>query len=139
MDTLPDSGVRESFSTGSVRDSREKKGRFDLIPPRAQKRLALMYEMGAVKYGEGNFLLGQNFSRMLDSALRHLNQFKEGDQSQDHLASSVFNIMGIMEFQERISEGTLPESLDDMQKVRTGHDSIKSYEAFLESNGLSDV
>ncbi len=29
---LPDSGIREEMPTGSVRDSREGKGRFDLLP-----------------------------------------------------------------------------------------------------------
>lgn len=47
---MKDSGKREDFGTGAVRDSREGKGRYDLISPIALKRLAVVYEKGANKY-----------------------------------------------------------------------------------------
>lgn len=47
---VKDSGRREEFTGGAVRDVREGKGRYDLISPIAMRRLALVYEKGANKY-----------------------------------------------------------------------------------------
>src|SRR3954469_16270146 len=71
--TTKDSGARESFPTGMVRDTREGKGRFDLIPPIPLRRLAGVYERGAAKYDDNNWKKGAPYSRFLDSALRHIN------------------------------------------------------------------
>lgn len=95
-----DSGAREEMPTGSVRDTRVGKGRFDLVSPFAMTRLAGVYERGAVKYADRNWEKGQLFSRFLDSATRHLNSFAKGWVDEDHLAQAVWNIMAIMHFQE---------------------------------------
>ena len=52
---VADSGKREGFATGMVRDTREGKGRFELITPIALRRLALVYEKGAAKYAARNW------------------------------------------------------------------------------------
>lgn len=44
-----DSGCRQVFATGSQRDSRVGKGRYDLISPIALRRLAQLCERGAAK------------------------------------------------------------------------------------------
>ena len=49
FDAVNDSGSRQKFETGSVRDSRSGKGRYDLLPPYALKRLAQHFENGANK------------------------------------------------------------------------------------------
>jgi len=49
---LKDSGKREKMKSGSQRDSREGKGRFDLMPPRAELAVAKIMEAGAIKYGD---------------------------------------------------------------------------------------
>src|SRR5262245_9023412 len=82
-----DSGQREEFATGSRRDTRKGKGRFDLISVHAERREAELLERGAEKYGERNWEKGQPFSRCLDSVKRHLNQYLGGDRSEDHLAA----------------------------------------------------
>ena len=96
-----DSGEREEFTTGMIRDSREGKGRYDLLPVRALRRDALLYERGAQKYLDRNWEAGAPFCRFADSALRHLCQWLEGDDVEDHLAAVRFNIGAIMELQER--------------------------------------
>lgn len=106
-----DSGKREEMPTGSVRDSREGKGRFELISPFALSRIAGVYERGAAKYSSRNWEKGQPFSRFLDSALRHLNSFAKGWKDEDHLAQAAWNIMAILHFQELHSD-----ELDDMPK-----------------------
>lgn len=109
-----DSGVREEQGTGAVRDSRANKGRYDLLPPHAIRRLAQVYERGAAKYADRNWEKGMPFSRYLDSALRHIFQHLEGNRDEDHLGHATFNLLAVIEHQERIARGTLPASLDDI-------------------------
>ena len=68
---VKDSGKRQEFKSGAVRDIQEGKGRYDLLPPIALERLARHYENGAKKYGESNWQKGMPLSRYLDSLIRH--------------------------------------------------------------------
>jgi len=111
---VKDSGEREEFPTGSVRDTREGKGRYDLLPTYAISRLAKHFENGAKKYGDRNWEKGQNLSRYLDSALRHIFKYLGGSRDEDHLAASAWNVMAFIETQERIEAGVLPPELNDM-------------------------
>lgn len=108
-----DSGERENFDTGSRRDSREGKGRFDLLPFRAIRRVAKVLERGAAKYGPRNWELGQPQSRYLDSALRHLADYAEGKRDEDHLAQAGFNVLALIDQEERRDK--LPEELFDIE------------------------
>ena len=109
-----DSGVREEFVTGSRRDSRVGKGRYDLISPLALRRLALVYERGAKKYGDHNWVKGQPVGRYVDSALRHILQYLEGDRTEDHIAQAAWNCFSIMHTEEAIQRGLLPAELYDL-------------------------
>jgi hypothetical protein len=115
-----DSGKREEFSTGSLRDTREGKGRFDLIPTKALKRLAQLYERGATKYGDHNWTKGQPITRYIDSAMRHLTQVLEGHTDEDHAIAVAWNAFVIVETLEMIEAGKLPPGLDDRLKLYTG-------------------
>ena len=110
---VQDSGKREEFITGSRRDTREGKGRYDLIPTYPIYRLARHYENGAVKYGEHNWTKGQSISRYLDSAERHLQKYKNGDKDEDHIIACVWNLFSIIQTQEWIDKGILPKELND--------------------------
>ena len=59
-DAVKDSGKGRKWNTGSVRDTRTNKGRYDLLPVYAIKRLAQHFEHGAVKYGDRNWEKGNN-------------------------------------------------------------------------------
>jgi len=109
-----DSGVREDFPTGSQRDTRAGKGRYDLLPAYAIGRLARHYENGARKYRDRNWEKGQPVSRYLDSALRHQFRWLDGSRGEDHLAAAVWNLLAIIETQERVRLGRLPAGLDDL-------------------------
>ena len=111
---VKDSGVRENFETGSKRDSRNGKGRFDLLPFYAIQRLARVYENGAIKYGNNNWRLGQPCSRYLDSAIRHLFKAGGGWKDEDHFAQAIWNIAAIIETQKMIELNKAPENLDDL-------------------------
>lgn len=103
-----DSGERQDFESGARRDIQTGKPRYDLIPPGPLKRLAELYARGAEKYGESNWELGMPMSRITSSLMRHMEQFREGDVSEDHLAAVTWNALALMYFQ-----GT---SWDDMPK-----------------------
>lgn len=94
------SGKKEKGETGATRDRREGKGRFDLISPFAMRRLAGVYERGAVNHGDRNWEKGILFTRHLDSALRHINQYMSREGGEDHIGQACWNLIAIMHFEE---------------------------------------
>lgn len=101
---VKDSGKRESFGTGAVRDTEEGKPRLDLllkyIPMPCLMRITQHYVNGAKKYGDHNWQKGIPASRCISSALRHAWQYLIGDFSEDHLSAVVFNIVCIIYWEE---------------------------------------
>ena len=114
FEAVKDSGARQEFPTGSRRDTQEGKGRYDLISVIFLKRLAKHCENGATKYGDRNWEKGQPLQRYLNSALRHISNFLEGDRSEDHLAAAAWNLMGVIHTEEMIARGKLPLELNDL-------------------------
>ena len=112
--TIEDSGKRQEFGTGSVRDTQEGKGRFDLLPPEGLKRLAQHFEGGAKKYNSRNWEKGQPLMRYLDSAARHLYAYISGSRKEDHIAAVAWNAMAFIQTQKWIEDGILPAELDDV-------------------------
>jgi hypothetical protein len=113
--SVKDSGQREEFPTGSKRDSREGKGRYDLLSPLALSRLAKHFENGAAKYGDRNWEKGQPQARYLDSAIRHLFNYLEGRRDEDHLSAAAWNVLAMVHQEEAISRGVLsPELLNGL-------------------------
>ncbi len=113
-DRVLDSGSREEFVTGSVRDTQTGKGRFDLLPFHALTRLAVHFENGAVKYGDDNWKKGQNLRRYVSSAIRHISKYMLGLKDEDHLAAAVWNLMCLIETEFLIDGGILPKELNDL-------------------------
>lgn len=104
MEVLHDSGERREFETGAVRDMETGKGRFDLLPACAVARLARHYENGAIKYEDRNWEKGIPISVMMDSALRHMFKYLDGQTDEDHLVAAAWNIMGAMWTEEKMPE-----------------------------------
>jgi len=113
---IKDSGKRKVFESGANRDIRKNKGRFDLLPPAAIRALAIHFEKGAVKYGDRNWEKGLPVARFLDSAMRHIFQFLEGKDDENHLVSALWNIACTYETIIRIQRGDLPAELYDLPK-----------------------
>jgi hypothetical protein len=109
-----DSGVREEFQTGSRRDSRQGKGRFDLMSPFVLERDSRHLENGATKYGDRNWERGQPLSRYYDSAMRHMNKYLMGYRDEDHLAAARWNLAALMHTELMIELGVLPADLNDL-------------------------
>lgn len=118
---IKDSGKREEFKTGSRRDTREGKGRFDLLPTRALKRLARHFEAGAKKYGDRNWEKGQEISRYVDSGIRHAFTYLQGERDEDHLIAAAWNLLCAADTEERIKAGLLPKDLDDVPKLESAN------------------
>lgn len=128
----------EEFKTGSVRDSRVGKGRYDLISPFAMARLAMHFENGATRYGVRNWELGQPLSRYWDSAIRHLHKYMQNkmlgiQQPEDHLAAAMWNVHCILHTEEMIEKGLLDAKLDDfpIYKNNSNKESIKIHGKFI--------
>lgn len=105
---------KKQFQTGAQREIKQGKGRYDLISPLALKRVAGIYERGAREYGDRNWEKGLPFSSFIDSALRHLYQFIEGKEDEDHVAACLWNIIGLVHTEEMVHRGLLPRNLNDL-------------------------
>ena len=73
MKKLKQTGKPRQFDTGAQRDNAEGKLRMSLIPHKGRK--------------------GMKHSVLYDSAMRHLMQDFQGDDSEDHLGAALWNIM----------------------------------------------
>lgn len=111
---LHDSGKRQDFESGCVRDTAENKSRPDLISPYFNMRVGDHLEKGASKYAERNWEQGMPISRCIASLERHLNQYKMGLMDEDHLAAIGCNIVFVIHYEEMIKRGLLPTELNDM-------------------------
>lgn len=114
MEGMHDSGHRQDFATGAVRDTADDKPRPDLISPFAEERLGEWLRKGAVKYAERNWEKGMPMSRCLASMCRHVMKFKQGRRDEDHLAAIMFNAMALIHYEELVNQGVLPKELADL-------------------------
>src|SRR2546427_9822111 len=80
------------FPGGAQRTDR--KPRFDLIPFEFLEAVATVLTSGAAKYGPYNWKRGEKdfFLDAWNHAFVHLQKFKEGDTSEDHLGHLACNV-----------------------------------------------
>ena len=137
---IKDSGERQEFDTGAVRDTQSGKPRYDLIPPVAHYRVAMHYGGGAEKYNEWNWAMGIKFSRLFASMYRHLMQFAMGETDEDHMAAVVFGANCIMHFQELIKHNPELAHLDDMKSRIPNTECLKAlFEMMPKYEGQDDA
>lgn len=105
---------KQTFATGAQRDVATGKGRFDLISPIFLTELALRLEKGAVQYGDRNWEKGMPFSRVYDSLTRHLTQWSNKQEDEDHLINAACNLMFLIHYRAKIRSGELPPDLQNM-------------------------
>jgi len=101
---IKDSGNRREFGTGAVRDMQEGKGRCDLLPAVAILRLARHFENGCKKYGDRNWEKGIPIHSFIDSAIRHLMKYLDGQVDEDHLCAAAWNCICAMWTEEKHPE-----------------------------------
>lgn len=115
MSKLEDSGHRVQVNTGAVRERAPGKGRFDAISPVMLRRLALLLEAADIKYGDcRNWEKGLPLSWYIDAAYRHINDFRLGERTEDHIIQALWNLMCYVHTDEMIDAGLLPNELNDL-------------------------
>jgi hypothetical protein len=95
------------FASGAVRGTDANGTRYDLITPVGLRRIAETYAEGAVKYTPQNWEKGIPASDLVNHAMRHIELWRAGDTSEDHLAHAAWNLMAIMHFEESPLAATL--------------------------------
>lgn len=115
-----DSGVREEFDSGMVRDTQAGKARFDLLLPervpydrQMLTRAAALMERGQSKYGERNWEKANSateLGRAQSSALRHLMQYLSGESDEDHAAAVIFNLIAAETIAYKLAQNSTPKN-----------------------------
>lgn len=95
---------QRQFDTGFVRDNSVGKGRMDLLPWGAIMELSKHCQNGAEHYGERNIDKGAPISVLMDSALRHLAKYMQGETDEDHLLAAMWNVSWAVEFETNKKE-----------------------------------
>ena len=102
------------MATSEVRIKNEKTGgekgskieRFDLIPAGPLTELARQYGVGCAKYADRNWEKGYDWSLSYASALRHLTQFWNGEDTDaetgtKHVIAAAWHCFALAEFMEK--------------------------------------
>jgi hypothetical protein len=92
---VKDSGTRQEYASGMRRDTQDGKPDYTLIDRAFLKRWAMHMVKGKAKYGEDNWRLAsseEELKRFQKSALRHLIQWLDGEDEEDHAAAVAFNV-----------------------------------------------
>ena len=96
--TVLDSGKRQQFDSGMVRDVTDDKIDYSLaLDGPMFKRVADHLTKGAKKYAKRNWMKADGQAeadRFRESALRHFLQWYNGELDEDHAAAVYFNING---------------------------------------------
>lgn len=100
-----DSGKRQEFESGMMRDTQEDKPRYDLCYEPLLTDWAFLMHRGAKKYTENNWKNAnstEELNRFKASAWRHFIQFMKGEEDEAHHAAILFNIGGCMYLMDKL-------------------------------------
>jgi len=126
MFKIKDSGERQQFDSGMVRDTTEGKTDFTLaLDGPMFERYAEHLTKGAQKYAKRNWMQAngrEELERFRESALRHLLQWLAGDRDEDHAAAVWFNINGAEYVRERLLDEYRADScpVPEEREIRVG-------------------
>ncbi len=86
-----------------------EKAPLDLIPYEALEEIAKVLAFGANKYGRHNWRAGIEQSRLIAAALRHLNQYNAGEDTDSesnisHVAHAACNLVFLLWMQKHKPE-----------------------------------
>ena len=115
---LTQSGDPITFPTGAKRDTQDGKSRPDLISPIFLDRLGVLLAKGAEHYGERNWEKGMSLSRIQASCMRHIMQWLDGQDDEDHATQAAFNLMAFIHTEHCVRTGALPAELDDIARPK---------------------
>lgn len=104
-----DSGKREQYKSGMVRDVSSDKIDYSLIYDGPMlKRWAELLTRGAIKYNKRNWMLSngqEELERFRESAARHFTQWMNGETDEDHAGATYFNINCYEYLKEKLNNG----------------------------------
>lgn len=112
--TIKDSGKRQEFASGMVRDTAEGKVNYlAVLDGPMYDRWAIHITKGKVKYpdvrpGVANWTLAagiEELQRAKESLARHYRQYTRGDKDEDHGAAIFFNVNLIEYIKEKLQKG----------------------------------
>ena len=105
---IKDSGKREQYKSGMVRDTSEDKIDYTLILDGPMyERWAKHLTLGAKKYNKRNWTLSngeEELSRFRESAVRHFHQWATGQTDEMHEAAVFFNINAYEYLKEKLNK-----------------------------------
>ena len=108
MAHIKDSGKRQSYPSGMVRDVQDGKVMYTLIRKGPMyKRWAEHLTEGVKKYGKDNWTLAnsqEEMDRFYESACRHFEQWLAGEDDEDHAAACIFNINAVEYLKGKLNE-----------------------------------
>lgn len=104
----------QEYSTGAVRSSDANGVRYDLVSPIGLRRVAETCKEGSLKYDDWNWLKGFPMSDVLNHCMRHIELWRSGDTSEDHLAHAAWNLFALMHFEE-----TRPDLMDIPSRMKS--------------------
>ena len=111
---VKDSGKREQFASGMVRDTVEDKINWSLIADGPMmKRWAIHLTKGAKKYSTRNWMKAAGdgeYERFRESAFRHFMAWYLGETDEDHGAAVMFNINGAEYVKGRLGDADINKS-----------------------------
>jgi hypothetical protein len=127
--TVKDSGKREHFESGMVRDVEEGKTDYTLVLDGPMfERWAQHLTKGAKKYEARNWMKAEGeaeLARAKRSLLRHTMQYLRGDRDEDHAAAIMFNanlaeyIRGKLEESKAKEDSKAPEAPEPFDRFIT--------------------
>jgi hypothetical protein len=85
--------------------------RYDMIYPNWLRRVSIHYQSGGEAHGFRNWERGMPVMWQWDSATRHLYNWMEKEDTEDHLAAHGWNVCGMMFGIEMVNRGNRPESI----------------------------
>ena len=103
--TVKDSGERQEYDSGMVRDRQDGKPDYTLLPIEFLTRWAVHMTKGADKYGPDNWRKAnsaEELQRFRASAFRHMIQWLSGEVDEDHASAVAYNIAAAEYVKERM-------------------------------------
>jgi len=88
------------FDTGAKRSSDVDHLAYDKVSPIGLRRLAVRYAHGMVTYGPWNYLLGIPASNIISHMIAHVEKYRAGDRTDDHLAAIAWGAFTLMHYEE---------------------------------------
>jgi hypothetical protein len=116
-DPPQDAEVYATYQTGAVREKKVGKGNPTTMLCGFPHTLTELHKHMDNPLGR-NWEKGLPLSSYVDATFRHLLEEVSGNGDDKSLISAIWNLVCYAETKHRISQGTIPEDMDDMDRTR---------------------